>query len=110
MKNAFSWRRALAITKKELFHIMRDPFTLLTALGLPVFMVVLFGVAIEFNVKNIPLAVSDSDQSYSSRALCRHRSGARKYFHAARSELSFNCGFRRHRRKNTRGSYYSTEI
>ena len=65
----FSWRRAIAIGRKEVFHILRDPFTLATALGLPVFMVVMFGSAIEFNVKNIDLAISDSDQTSASRRL-----------------------------------------
>ena len=39
------------------------------ALALPVFMVIMFGVAIEFNVKNVALAVSDSDKTQSSRRL-----------------------------------------
>src|SRR3990167_7448820 len=62
-------RRALAIAKKEIFHIVRDPTTLMAALVLPIFMVVVFGLAIEFNVKNINMAVSDSDQTQSSRQL-----------------------------------------
>lgn len=66
---SFSWRRALAIARKEVYHISRDPFTLGSALALPVFMVVMFGIAIEFNVKNIPLAVSDSDKTQASRQL-----------------------------------------
>jgi drug efflux transport system permease protein len=65
----FVWRRAAAIARKEVFHILRDPTTLGAALGLPIFMVVIFGVAIEFNVKNVPLAVSDSDKTESSRRL-----------------------------------------
>jgi ABC-2 type transport system permease protein len=69
MRPAFVWRRAAAIARKEVFHISRDPFTLGTALGLPVFMVIMFGVAIEFNVKNISLAVSDADQTQASRRL-----------------------------------------
>lgn len=67
--NRFSLRRALAVAQKEIYHIMRDPFVLGAALGLPVFMVVLFGVAIEFNVKDIPLAISDLDHSQTSRRL-----------------------------------------
>lgn len=66
---SFALRRAMAVAKKEVYHIMRDPFTLGAALGLPVFMVVVFGIAIEFNVKNIVLAVSDSDKSQASRQL-----------------------------------------
>ena len=67
--NTFVWRRALAVARKEVYHILRDPTTLGAALALPVFMVIMFGVAIEFNVKNVALAVSDSDQSQSSRRL-----------------------------------------
>jgi ABC-2 type transport system permease protein len=64
---SFSPRRAKAIAKKEIYHILRDPFTLAAGLGLPILLVVLFGLAIEFNVKDVPLAVSDSDHSQSSR-------------------------------------------
>ena len=66
---SFVWSRAIAIAKKEVFHIMRDPFTLALALVMPIFMVVIYGIAIDFNVKNIHLAVSDSDQTQSSRRL-----------------------------------------
>lgn len=63
----FTPKRAFAIAEKEVFHIFRDPFTLIAALGLPIFMVLIFGVSIEFNVKNIPLSVSDAKPSQSSR-------------------------------------------
>lgn len=76
---AFSLRRTVAVARKEVFHILRDPFTLGSALGLPIFMVVVFGIAIEFNVKNIPLAVSDSDRSDSSQRLLE-TFGSSKYF------------------------------
>ncbi|MFI5305155.1 MAG: ABC transporter permease [Nitrospiria bacterium] len=75
----FVWRRAFAISKKETFHILRDPYTLAMALALPIFMVVMFGIAIEFNVKNIPFGVSDSDQTQSSRKLVE-TFGSSKYF------------------------------
>jgi ABC-2 type transport system permease protein len=65
----FKWSRSSAIARKEWFHIRRDPFTLALALVLPLFMVVVYGVAIDFNIKNIELAVSDSDQSQFSRRL-----------------------------------------
>ncbi len=66
---SFVWRRAAAVARKEVFHILRDPTTLGAALVLPVFMVIMFGVAIEFNVKNVALAVNDSDKTDSSRRL-----------------------------------------
>jgi ABC-2 type transport system permease protein len=66
---SFVWSRCLCITRKEIYHILRDPFTLALSLGLPVFMVFIFGFAIEFNVKNIHLAVFDADKTQSSRRL-----------------------------------------
>ncbi len=61
--------RIKAIAKKEIFHVVRDPFTLALALLLPVMMVTIFGLAIEFNVQNIKIAVYDGDQTQSSRKL-----------------------------------------
>ncbi len=77
--NGFVWRRALAVARKEVFHILRDPTTLAAALVLPVFMVIMFGVAIEFNVKNVALAVCDSDQTQTSRRLL-DTFGSSEYF------------------------------
>ena len=65
----FVFQRAFAITRKEMYHILRDPFTMAFALGIPVFMVFIFSFAIEFNVKYIPLAVHDSDKTQASRKL-----------------------------------------
>lgn len=61
--------RIMAMAKKEIFHITRDPFTLALALLLPVMMVTIFGLAIEFNIQNIKLAVYDEDQTAASRTL-----------------------------------------
>ena len=66
---AFVLRRSGAVARKEWFHIRRDPFTMALALVLPLVMVVVYGVAIDFNIKDVRLAVSDSDQSQSSRRL-----------------------------------------
>ena len=69
MNFEFSLRRTLSIAKKERFHILRDPFTLTMATVLPVLLVLIFGLAIEFNVKDIGLTVHDSDKTLSSRKL-----------------------------------------
>lgn len=66
---SFRMQRAGAIAQKEVYHVLRDPFTLVLSLGLPLFMVFVFGFAIEFNVKNIHLAVHDASQSQTSRRL-----------------------------------------
>ncbi len=65
----FNARRALAVARKEVFHILRDPFTLAMALVLPLILVTIFGVAIDFDIKNVPIAIDDRDNSAASRRL-----------------------------------------
>jgi ABC-2 type transport system permease protein len=67
--NGFNLHRAYSIARKEVMHILRDPFTLALALGLPVMLVTFFGYAIDFEVRNIRLAVSDRDQGPAARRL-----------------------------------------
>ncbi len=59
--SAFSPGRALSMARKEVRHVLRDPFTLALALGLPVMLVTFFGYAIDFEVRNINVAVQDRD-------------------------------------------------
>lgn len=75
----FVWTRAAAVARKEWFHIRRDPFTLALALVLPLVMVVVYGVAIDFNIKDVRLAVNDLDRTQSSRRLV-DAFGASRYF------------------------------
>ena len=65
----FKFSRAFSIAEKEVMHIMRDPFTLALALGLPVLLVTFFGFAIDFEIKGITLCVADGDHSRPSRQL-----------------------------------------
>jgi len=69
MNQRFSYRRARAIAKKEMFHILRDPFTLALLIGMPILMITIYGLAIDFNPKNIPLTVNDQDKTSTSRSL-----------------------------------------
>ncbi|MFA5113806.1 MAG: ABC transporter permease [Candidatus Margulisiibacteriota bacterium] len=62
-------RRTWAIACKEYLHIVRDPRTLLMILCFPIFFLVLFGYAVSFDVKHLPLAVLDQDRSAASREL-----------------------------------------
>lgn len=66
---SFVLGRVKAIAIKEVYHILRDPFTLALSLGIPIFLVFIFGFAIEFNVKNIHVAAFDADQTQASRRL-----------------------------------------
>lgn len=56
------------IIKKEIREIWRDPYTLGIALVLPVILLFLFAYSLNLDVKNIPLAVFDQDNSRDSRA------------------------------------------
>ncbi len=79
MSEKFVFERALAIAKKEVFHILRDPFTLILALVFPVFTILVYGYSIDFNLTDIGLAVSDADQSQTSRTLLS-TFGSSEYF------------------------------
>lgn len=67
--NGFSLHRAWAIARKEVMHVLRDPFTLALALGLPVMLVTFFGYAIDFEVRDIKVAVADRDNGPAARRL-----------------------------------------
>ena len=60
-------RKLWAVAGKELRQIMRDPLSLLTLIGFPAFMLVLYGYALNFDVRHVPLAVQDLDQTRASR-------------------------------------------
>ena len=62
-------RRAAALARKEVHHIVRDPYTLGMSVGLPVLMVLLFGTAISFDVKDVKVAILDQDHTPDSRKL-----------------------------------------
>ncbi|HXE58054.1 MAG TPA: ABC transporter permease [Gemmatimonadales bacterium] len=61
--------RLLAVARKEVIQLRRDPRSLIMAFVLPVLLVLLFGYAISFDVDRIGLAVLDRDNGASSRAL-----------------------------------------
>ncbi|MBI3608924.1 MAG: ABC transporter permease [Nitrospirae bacterium] len=61
--------RLLAISRKEVIQLRRDTRSLILAFLLPMFLLILFGYAITWDVKNIPTAVVDQDRSARSREL-----------------------------------------
>ena len=62
-------RKVWAIARKELKQASRDPLTLGMLLGLPTVMLLMYGYAINFDVRHVPLAVRDLDKSRESREL-----------------------------------------
>jgi ABC-2 type transport system permease protein len=69
MIGALSFTRLLAIARKEVLQLERDPRSLAMAFVIPAFMVVFFGYVISFDVRDIKLAVLDQDRSPESRTL-----------------------------------------
>jgi drug efflux transport system permease protein len=61
-----------AVIRKELLQTARDRRTLGFLLGLPALLLVMFGYALNFDVKHIPLAVCDEDRSAASRDLAEN--------------------------------------
>lgn len=61
--------KALAVARKELRQIGRDRPTLFILLFVPGLLLVLYGYALNFDVRNVALAVEDRDGSPESRAL-----------------------------------------
>lgn len=62
-------RRLVAVVVKEIRQIRRDPFSLGMLIALPAFMLVLYGFALNFDVRHVKLAVQDRDKSARSREL-----------------------------------------
>jgi ABC-2 type transport system permease protein len=62
-------RKALAVYRKELRQIARDRRTLLILVFVPAFFLLLYGYALNWDIRHITLAVQDRDGTSESRAL-----------------------------------------
>src|SRR5215217_4473982 len=62
-------RKMLAVARKEFRQIGRDTRTLVTLLFVPAFFLLLYGYALNFDIRHIRLAVDDRDRSAASRSL-----------------------------------------
>jgi ABC-2 type transport system permease protein len=62
-----NFKRLLAIARKESIQLRRDKRSLALAFALPPMLVILFGYAISWDIRDIPTAVLDEDSSASSR-------------------------------------------
>jgi ABC-2 type transport system permease protein len=59
--------RVGAIARKELRQLLRDQITMAMMIGIPALQLVLFGYAIDVDVRHVPTAVLDRSQSAESR-------------------------------------------
>ncbi|OFW12278.1 MAG: hypothetical protein A3H29_12720 [Acidobacteria bacterium RIFCSPLOWO2_02_FULL_67_21] len=60
-------KKALSVGVKEFRQIARDRRTLMILLFVPAFFLLLYGYALNFDIRNIRLAVEDNDRSSTSR-------------------------------------------
>jgi ABC-2 type transport system permease protein len=81
------WRRIRAMARKEFLHIVRDTRSLVMALLVPFFMLMLFGYALSLDVDHIPTLIVDHDQTPASRDL-RARFEGTPYFDVKGVETS----------------------
>lgn len=68
--------RIWAISKKELRQIRRDVRTLVIMFVFPVFMLILFGYALNFDVTNVKIGVYDQEKSEISRKFIQSLEGS----------------------------------
>jgi len=61
--------KALAVYRKELRQILRDRRTLLILVFIPAFFLLLYGYALNFDIRHIKLAVEDRDGTPESRSV-----------------------------------------
>ncbi len=78
--------RLLAVARKETLQLRRDPRSLLLAFALPVLLLVLFGYAISWDVREISLAVVDQDRTSRSRSLVESFEASGYFLVVARPE------------------------
>lgn len=65
------WTRIRAVMRKEFIHILRDPRTLAVVIVLPVLMLILYGYAINLDVRHLRTAILDEDKTSISREFIR---------------------------------------
>ncbi len=59
------------VIKKEFIQILRDPISLAVVIMIPIIQLLLFGYAISFDIKHIPMGIFDQSQTQESRQLIR---------------------------------------
>jgi len=76
--------RTWAVFRKEVIHIRRDPFSLLQIILMPIIMLLLYGYALTFDIKDVTVAVYDQERSQLSEEFINQFRGTQyfelKYF------------------------------
>jgi ABC-2 type transport system permease protein len=67
MNRIFSFSRFMAIIIKEFIQMRRDRLTFMMMIGIPVMQLILFGYAINFDPKDLPVAIHSAEDSVFTR-------------------------------------------
>lgn len=67
-----SLRRILAMMRKEIIQITRDPLSLLVIFAMPIVQLIIYGYGVNLDIKHIPLCVYDQDATQTSQDLLKH--------------------------------------
>jgi ABC-2 type transport system permease protein len=78
-----SLTRLLAVARKEVIQILRDPRSLMIVIVMPVTLMLLFGYGVNLDLKGMPVYVLDREGSQQSQDLLKHFQ-ASEYFHLVR--------------------------
>jgi ABC-2 type transport system permease protein len=81
-------QRLLALTRKEFRQLVRDHLTLRMIVMVPLMQMIIFGYAINFDVKHLSMVVLDESRSFESRDLVA-KMQASQYFDVVGSVNSF---------------------
>jgi ABC-2 type transport system permease protein len=68
-------KQLLIFIKKEFFHILRDPRSMLVLLGMPVVQIILFGFAITNEIRNANIAVLDNSKDEATQKIISRLEG-----------------------------------
>ena len=74
-----SWHRLVAMARKEVLQIIRDPRSVAIVVAMPVIMMLAFGYGVSLDIKHIPVYVFDREGSRQSQDLLK-RFQASEYF------------------------------
>lgn len=72
-------KQFIAFIRKEFYHILRDPRTMLILIGMPIVQIILFGFAISTEIRNVRTAVLSSSLNEDVRKMVE-RIDASEYF------------------------------
>ncbi len=79
-------RVLMAIFRKEMIQIFRDPQSLIIVLVMPLLMLFLYGYAINLDMKRIDIAIIDESRTPESRSLVAHVTAA-DFFHVTARDI-----------------------